>query len=178
MRFEEQLRAPVSAAEVWDLLWDVPRVAACLPGCVGVEEVEPRKSYRARFEDHIGPYKVSFELNVVVEDARPGERIRLLATGQDRRLGVSQRVALDVALRDSAPCETVLDVQADIEILGKAATLGQFAIKRKAQAVVRHFAQNMEAALLGVRDRGLREGDTPDPQPLTPSPLQGGGAPS
>ncbi len=148
MRFEERLRVPVAPTAAWDFLWDVPRVAACLPGCVGVDEVERQKSYRARFEDRIGPYKTSFELNVVVEDVQLGERIRLSATGQDRRLAISQKVILDVALHGTGPSETVLDVQADIEILGKAATLGQFAIKRKAQDVVGRFNKNIEAALL------------------------------
>jgi carbon monoxide dehydrogenase subunit G len=55
VHFEEQLRVPVSVADAWDFLWQTERVAACLPGCTGVEVVEAGKTYRAQFEDRIGP---------------------------------------------------------------------------------------------------------------------------
>jgi carbon monoxide dehydrogenase subunit G len=147
MRFEEQVRVPVSVAEAWDFLWQTQRVAACLPGCTGVVEVEPGQRYSAQFVDAIGPYKASFDLDVVVQEARPRERIRLQASGQDKRLGASQQVTLDVALRGVAPQATVLDVTADVQILGKIAALGQFAIKRKAKDVVQQFTRNVAAEL-------------------------------
>ena len=44
MRFEEQVKVPVSQAEAWDFLWQTRRVAACLPGCTSVEEVVPGRA--------------------------------------------------------------------------------------------------------------------------------------
>src|SRR4051794_2771819 len=131
MRFEEQVKVPVSLEQAWDFLWQTDRVAACLPGCTAVEEGEPGQRYKGQFADAIGPYKASFDLDIVVLEATPRERIRLQASGQDKRLGASQQVTLDVALRGVAPAVTVLDVTADVQILGKIAALGQFAIKRK-----------------------------------------------
>jgi carbon monoxide dehydrogenase subunit G len=147
VRFEEQVKVPVSLAAAWDFLWQTERVAACLPGCTAVEEVEAGKRYKAQFADAIGPYKASFDLDIVVLEATPQERIRLQASGQDKRLGASQQVTLDVALRGVAPAVTVLDVTADVQILGKIAALGQFAIKRKAKDVVQQFARNVAAEL-------------------------------
>lgn len=150
MHFTEQLRVPVPVSKAWDFLWQTERLAACLPGCVSATEVEPGKTYKARFEDHVGPYKVAFELDVAIEEARPQERIRMLATGQDRKLGVSQRVALQVDLKESGVDETTLDVEADVEVLGKIATLGQFVVKRKAREVVKQFSENIEKELRGA----------------------------
>jgi carbon monoxide dehydrogenase subunit G len=56
-------------------------------------------------------------------------------------------MAMAVVLRPAGPRETVLDVTADVQILGKIATLGQFAIKRKAKDVVQRFARNLAAEL-------------------------------
>ncbi len=147
MRFEEQLTVPVAPAAAWDFLWQTRRVAACLPGCTAVEEIEPGRRYKARFADAIGPYKAQFDLDVTVQETRPPERIRLQASGQDKRLGASQQVTLEVALRELAPQLTALDVTADVQILGKIAALGQFAIKRKARDVVQQFARNVAAEL-------------------------------
>ncbi len=156
MRFEEQVRVPVPVAEAWDFLWQTERLAACLPGCKSVAVIEPRKTYKAQFEDAIGPYRVSFALDVAVLEAHPPERIRVAASGQDRRLGVTQQVELDVAVRSLGASETILDVAADVQILGKIATLGQFAIKRKAKDIVQRFAQNIAAELQSQGARGSR----------------------
>ena len=64
-----------------DRLWQTRRVAACLPGCTAVEEIEPGQRYKAQFADAIGPYKAKFDLDVVVQESTPQERIRLQASG-------------------------------------------------------------------------------------------------
>jgi len=153
VHFTEQLEVPVSVPEAWEFLWQAERLARCLPGCVGVTELEPKKKYRARIEDHVGPYKIGFDLDVTIEEARPQERIRMAATGQDRRLGVSQRVTLQVDLRPSDSGGTILDVEADVEVLGKVATLGQFVVKRKANEIVKQLAQNIERELTAETQR-------------------------
>ncbi|HZT07404.1 MAG TPA: SRPBCC domain-containing protein [Chloroflexota bacterium] len=145
MRVEEHVSVPASLDEAWAFVWQTERLAACLPGCVGVEIVEPGKSYRAKFIDHIGPYRVEAMMDVVVEDVEAPERIRIRASGKDSRLGVSQRVALEVRLRPTSPQETALDLSGDVEVLGKVATLGQFAIKRKMNDVIRKFGENIRA---------------------------------
>jgi uncharacterized protein len=147
MRFEELVKVPVSVPEAWDFLWQVKRVAACLPGCRDVVEIEPGKTYKAQFQDSIGPYKANFDLDIVVQETRPQELISLTASGQDKRLGASQQVTMTVRLRPAGEQATILDVAADVVILGKIATLGQFAIKRKAKDTVEKFTRNISAEL-------------------------------
>lgn len=147
MRFVECLEVPVSIQAVWDFVWQVDRLAACLPGCTGVEERQARRAYTAHFQDHIGPYKVQFDLEIEMEANEPERTVRLTAKGRDARLGVSQRVAMAAGLRELAPGQTAVDIEADIEVLGKIATLGQFAVKRKAKEVVAQFTANLKREL-------------------------------
>jgi carbon monoxide dehydrogenase subunit G len=160
VHFSEQIEVPVAAGDVWSFVWQVERMAACLPGCVGVAEVEADRRYMARIEDHVGPYGVGFDLDVVIEEVDPPNRIRLSATGSDKRLG-AQRIAMIVEIHQLGPMQTRLDVEADLEVLGKVAALGQFVIKRKARDVVKQFAQNLETAL------------RPAPPPLAVGPMLG-----
>lgn len=143
MRFEAQIRLAGSAADAWDLLWDAGRLAACLHGCVEVVELEVGRSYRARFEDHGGLTKISFDFDAVVQDAQPEQRIQLLVTGP---LGGSRSLTLQVELREANPGETIVDIRADLEATG-IESLGQSAIRRKAQDLVSRFAQSVEAEL-------------------------------
>jgi carbon monoxide dehydrogenase subunit G len=156
VHFSEKLDVPVSVAEAWDFIWQVERVAACLPGCIGVDEKVAQKSYIAHFQDHVGPYKVAFDLDVEIKDVQPPQSIKLSANGKDPKLGVAQKVDLDVSLREAGPQNTVLDVEADVEVLGKVATLGQFVVKRKAAEIVKQFTRNIAAELQPRATEGQR----------------------
>ena len=147
MHFSEQLSAPVSLEVAWEFVWQADRLALCLPGCTGVDVIEPRERYRANLQDRIGPYTLRFPLDVVVQEVDPRKRIRLLATGNDEVLGVSQRIDLVLSLHSLGPARTALDVEAEVEVQGAIARLGGFLVKRKAGEIVKQLARNVEAAL-------------------------------
>lgn len=147
MRFEEKISAAVSRPVAWDFLWQTERLARCLPGCTAVEEIEPKKRYRAAFEDAVGPYKVHFDIDVAIIDAEPERSIRLKAFGEDKRIGASQTMDLLLTLASPAGDRTELAIVADVQMHGKIATLGQFVIKRKVKQVVEQFAGNIDAEL-------------------------------
>jgi uncharacterized protein len=146
LKVEERVVLPLGLADAWDFVWQVERLAACIPGCNSVQVIEPGKHYKARVGDRVGPYRVEVDMDVVVEDIRERESIRILATGEDRKLGASQRMSLEVRLREQGTSKTAMDIDADIEILGKIASLGQFIVKRKVRDVVKQFGDNVRAA--------------------------------
>jgi carbon monoxide dehydrogenase subunit G len=147
VHFEEQVIAPVGQPAAWEFLWQTQRLAACLPGCKSVEELEPGKRYRAAFEDSVGPYQVHFDIDVTVEGSDPQTSVHLKAFGEDRRIGASQTVDLRVSLEPLSASETKIAIVAEVQLLGKIATLGQFLIKRKVKQVVADFALNVRTEL-------------------------------
>ena len=147
MQIQETIEVPVSRDTAWHFLWDVQRLAACLPGCKGVVEVEPQRSHTVSLEDAIGPYKVHFDVAVLVLESVEGQAVKLLATGQDKRLGATVRNTLSVSIEEGGPLASRLKFDGDVEVLGKIASLGQFAIKRKVNDVMAQFARNIQAAL-------------------------------
>ncbi len=149
MRFEETLEVSAPRAAAWDFLWQIDRLAACLPGCKDVREVEAGKLFKASFEDSIGPYKVRFDMDITVQESRAPEFVRLSATGRDTHLGTSQQAALDVSLGERDGNRTAVTIAGDVQVLGKVATLGQFVIKRKVSQLSKQFAANLAAALEG-----------------------------
>ena len=52
----KQVTVHVPRQSVWDFLWDVPRLTACVPGCEAVEEIEPNTRYQAVVRDKVGPF--------------------------------------------------------------------------------------------------------------------------
>src|SRR5262245_17670582 len=83
MRFATQVTIQVSRQSVWDFLWDVPRLTACVPGCEAVQEIEPNTRYQAVVRDKVGPFTLRVPLAVEVLEATAPARLR--ARAQDRK---------------------------------------------------------------------------------------------
>jgi carbon monoxide dehydrogenase subunit G len=147
MRFEQRLEVQAEVAEVWGFLWDVQRLARCLPGCQEVRELQPQKSYEVVVEERVGPFNARFEMDVEVKEMRPEQLVRLIAAGKDKKLGASTRSDLEVKLETLDFDGTALHIVADIQVIGKIAALGQVVIKRKAREIVGEFAKAIAAEL-------------------------------
>jgi carbon monoxide dehydrogenase subunit G len=146
MTFTQECTIPVARERLWDFLMQVPRVAHCVPGVEAVEAVDGG-AYRGRFKIQIGPIRLSLEGTVTVEaQDRDAGQARMRAEASDQRLGGGIRARLGLAL---APVEggTHLKIDTDLAILGKIGEFGQPVIKKKADALLAEFAQNLQSML-------------------------------
>jgi carbon monoxide dehydrogenase subunit G len=142
------IELPAPPPEVWALLWDIPALARCVPGCDEVREVEPGIRYTATVRDRVGPFKVAVPLDVSVESRDPPRRLAVKAAGRDSMLASPVTVSLAVALEPAGP-GTRLVIQGAGEIGGKLAALGQGVIQRKTRDILDRFAANLGARLGG-----------------------------
>ena len=150
MRFEQRIDVKAGTAEVWEFLWDIERLARCVPGCQEVRELEPQRRYSLVLEERVGPFKAHFDMDVIVQEREPERMVRLQASGSDRKLGAFNRVGLEVKLEGTDTGGTALEVTADIQVVGRIASLGQVIIKRKAQEIVERFARAIAEELESV----------------------------
>lgn len=139
MRISKNLQIDQPPAKVWSFLWDVERVAKCLPGCRDVRTIVPHERYAAVVSERVGPFGVQFPLEIQILEAQPQRRLKAQATGRDARMGSSLRVTLELVLEE---CETgsVLRVATDATVRGKLGALGQGIIERKANQIMENFA--------------------------------------
>jgi len=132
------------------MLWDVRRLASCVPGCTDVIVAEEQRSYRATITQRVGPMSVSFPLSIVVQEAQPPFRIRVSAAGDDRR--VASRIAAEVELTLSVTSSggTEIRVVSDVSVHGRLASLGQAVIEGRAENVLDAFGRALAAELNGL----------------------------
>jgi carbon monoxide dehydrogenase subunit G len=57
MRFAKQVMVAAPQQAVWNFLWNVSRLAACVPGCDSMAELEPYRRYQATVRDKVGPLR-------------------------------------------------------------------------------------------------------------------------
>jgi carbon monoxide dehydrogenase subunit G len=147
MRFVTQMTVHVPRQSVWDLLWDVPRLTACVPGCEAVEEIEPGTRYQAVVRDKVGPFRLRVPLAVEVLEATAPTRLRARAQGRDMAVQSLVKVDLTLVLVEPSAQTTTLQVEAEVTVLGKLGTLGHSVVVRRGEAIVAQFAGAMQAAL-------------------------------
>ncbi len=146
MKFETQTSVECSKEALWSLLFDVSRVAALIPGCSDVEELDPLKQYSALIRQKVGPFKFEMPCEIVVDDYADQERVGITATGQDKKTSTGALVKLALVLGDEDGKVTI-DIDADIQISGKLATLGFPIVKKKCTDIFREFDANLHQAL-------------------------------
>lgn len=148
MHVAREVALGVAPAVLWDLLWDVPRMVACVPGCAEAREVEPHRRYQARMTQKVGPISLTVPLDVQVVAAEPGRRLTLEARGRDPVVGaeVGMRVALEIDARDGG---SLLRVDVEGKVLGKLGALGHGVIQRKAEEALAEFGARLARAAGG-----------------------------
>ena len=146
MKVEREIAIRAARENVWGFLWDVPRLAACIPGATDVRTVEEKKRYAALVGEKVGPFRVEFPLEIEVLEAEAPERLRARAGGRDGKVDGVVKVELDLRLTE-AGSGTMLRLAADISVLGKLGTLGHSVIVRKGNDIVDRFAAAMQAEL-------------------------------
>ncbi len=145
MKFEHRVVVEAPETAVRALLDDFPRAAGCLPGLEEVKELEDG-TYEGRMGIRIGPLGMHFSGKGRLE--RVDEQTwRMHGEGRDRRVGAGVTAAVDAKLAPVDAQTTEVLINADVQFSGRLAELGQPLIKRKADAMVQEFAENLKKVL-------------------------------
>jgi carbon monoxide dehydrogenase subunit G len=142
--------------DVWRRLLDVQAVASWLPIMHSLTEVSPGpsgmdgSSFRAAFEDKVGPFSLRADLHIEVSGVHESEEVAIRARGEDRQ--IRSRIMIDAAARlsDAAPGQTRVRLVGSYEITGRVATLGAGVIRSKATKLIDTFCTNAATALSGI----------------------------
>jgi uncharacterized protein len=143
MILDQKVIVPASPERVWDFVMDVPKVAECVPG---IESVEQRgdDEYVGALKVRVGPIGVRLEGKVTVVERNVEERrAQMNVEAVDRRIkgAVNAKSTMQLAPLDDGTTE--LSVHTDAAILGKLGEFGQAIMRRKADQIMKEFAQNM-----------------------------------
>jgi uncharacterized protein len=157
-----EVRAP--AANVWDVLNDVPAVVPCLPGAVLTEAIG-EDVWKAIVHVKLGPIALQFETIVTREVADATERrVVLDATARELRGrgGAHARIESTLTERDGT---THVDVVTDLTLKGTVAQYGRSVVPAVAAQLTQQFARNL-ADLMEARE----ERSNPAPPEQRPVP--------
>jgi len=148
MKFESQTTIQCDREAIWSLLFDVSRVAELIPGCSDVEEIDALKEYSALMKQKVGPFRFEMPVEITVIEYVEHEKVGVQASGKDSKTATNVFVQMVLTLLDEEEGDgVVIDVDADIEISGKLATLGHPIVKRKCNDIFKAFDKNLHEEL-------------------------------
>ncbi len=147
MKFTETCVIHADRRAVWDFFLDAPSVARCMGGVETFDEIDDDQ-FRGALRVNLGPVALRFEgpLQVELRD-RAQSRILLRADARDRKRGGRLRAHLELQLADEHAGKTRLEVGLDAQLQGKVSEFGQPLIRRKTQAMLRDFAEQVSSKL-------------------------------
>ena len=147
MKLENRCLVPADLDTTWELITDIPRAAACVPG-VKDAFLEGENLYRASLQARVGPMGFTMSGTILVlEQDREKAEARFQVNASDRRLGGSIRADMTLRLAAQPQGYTELLVITDTTFMGKLGEMGQPLIRRKASSTLEQFVKNLAKLL-------------------------------
>jgi carbon monoxide dehydrogenase subunit G len=166
VKIANEIRVAAPPQELFDILADVERVAPCMPGaCL---EGRDGDSYNGGINVRVGPINARYKGRLRFEELdKDGLRAVMKASGSEVD-GQGNAEATISATIEGADSESLVKIDSDLQVRGRAAQFGRGVLANVSQRLVEEFARNLEASVLdteevGGKEQPAREEETPRP---------------
>ena len=159
MKIQNEIEVAAPPEELFDVLSDVERVAPLLPGAT--LEGKEGDAYTGAVKLKIGPITASYRgrLRFLELDEESHRAVMEASAQETNGQGNAQaRITASVSGSDS---RSVLNLDTDLEVRGKAAQFGRGVLGNVSQRILDQFARNLESEVLSSREQPPPEEDAP-----------------
>jgi uncharacterized protein len=177
MEFDNSFDVPLSPADAWAVLTDIPRITPCMPGAELTEIVDPA-NFRGRISVRFGPVLMAFAGRVVFDHVDESTyTARVMARGDDVHGRGSADAMATFRILPIADGSRVM-IHTDLTLAGTVAQYGRgiSMIQATAAQIVGQFAGNLRAQLAPQRRAAAAAVTQPDEalsKPLAVEPVSG-----
>lgn len=135
------LQAPID--KVWAFLMDPNSIAKVLPGCKALEETQP-DTFEGTLEIGIAAVKGSYSGSVQLLDKEQPRSYRIIIDGNGKRGFVKGEASVGL---EAANEETILTYDADTQVGGLIANVGQRMLSGAAKMIINQSLKNLDQEL-------------------------------
>jgi len=151
LKIQNEIEVAAPPEELFGVLSDVERVAPLLPGAT--LEGKDGDAYTGAVKLKIGPITASYRgrLRFVELDEESHRAVMEASAQETNGQGNAQaRITASVSGSDS---QSVLSLDTDLEVRGKAAQFGRGVLGNVSQRILDQFARNLESEVLSSREK-------------------------
>ncbi len=131
---------------MWDLLLDVNRFAACMPGVEQVTQVDDR-TFDGVISAKVGPMSGKFSFRAHIVESKPPNELLAKVEGSDSVTKSVLTVDMDMTLASPTPDTTDLAYKAVVEVKGRLAILGDMVLRATAGLLLNDFGKRLQQQL-------------------------------
>ena len=146
MTFEDKLLLDAPASEVWDLLLDVNRFAACMPGVEQVTQIDDR-TFDGLMTARVGPMSGKFAFRANIIDSDPPRELAAHVDGTDSLTKSRLTADMGMTLTPHGELQTELAHRATVEMHGRLAILGDMVMRATASLLIDEFGKRLRQQL-------------------------------
>jgi uncharacterized protein len=163
MKIHNEIEVAAPPDELFDVLANVERVAPLLPGA-NLEEKRDDDSYAGTVKVKVGPITASYHGTLrFLELDHDGHRA-VMAASADEKGGQGNLEAKITASVSGSDSQSLLSLDTDLDVRGKAAQFGRGALGSVSQRILQQFARNLESEVLSGGERS-EEAPSEEPAP-------------
>lgn len=146
MKIDERFAIAAPIEEVWAFIRDPQTVAACIPGCEGVEAASDT-SYRSRIGVTLGPITARFNVLVDIVEETPPSRLVYVTKGEEGTRASIINATSEILLTAVDATTTEIECRWDVSIVGRLGKFGHGVMKKRAAQMAAEFAASVEQRL-------------------------------
>src|SRR5919202_2552781 len=164
MKIQNEIEVAAPPDELFDVLADVERVAPLLPGA-SLEGKEDDDTYAGTVKVKVGPITASYRGTIRFRELNHESHRAVMEASADETHGQGNAEATITASISGSDSQSVLSLDTDLEVRGKAAQFGRGALANVSQRILDQFARNLESEVLSSREG---EEEPPPSEETTP----------
>lgn len=145
MKIEKRFTVNAPQQDVWTFITAPEKVAPCIPGCEGAEDLGDGK-YKAGVKVGIGPINTKFELDVEAVEMNPPSHAVYSAKGDEG--GKASRIKSETTLSlASSASGTEVHYVSEVSIVGRLGKFGSGLVNKVADSIGEQFVSNLKSAI-------------------------------
>jgi uncharacterized protein len=152
MKIQNEIEVAAPPDELFDVLADVERVAPLLPGA-NLEEKRDDDSYVGTVKVKVGPITASYRGTLRFLELDHDDHRAVMAAFADETKGQGNLEAKITASVSGSDSQSLLSLDTDLDVRGKAAQFGRGALGNVSQRILQQFARNLESEVLSGGER-------------------------
>jgi carbon monoxide dehydrogenase subunit G len=146
MKIQNEIEVAASPDELFDVLADVERVAPLVPGAT--LEGKEGDAYAGTVKVKVGPITTSYRGTLRFVELDHDSRRAVMEASADETHGQGNLGATITASVSESDSQSVLSLDTDLDVRGKAAQFGRGALGNVSQKILDQFARNLESEVL------------------------------
>lgn len=146
MRLEYACVVETDKTRLWKFLLDPTKLVDCISGVENVKVINDDE-YEADIRIKISFISARFLVKVRIIERREPEYLLCEGSGEDRGIASSMSQKTEILLTEVAGNRTQLEVNSEVDVLGRLGALGLAAMKTKADRMWKEFAASVNERL-------------------------------